>query len=234
VDLGTIYTTEARLDKGLVVILPGIEGEGAANHDIRKGLYDAGVPCALAIYRWGYPIPGIGLLVNQTDVAGNRRAGAKLAGRILTYQQKRPGRPVYLIGHSGGGGVAVFALESLAGVGQPVEGAFLLSASLSSNYLMDQALQMTRRGIVNVSNPQDKLLDSGTAVFGNVDGGHGASAGRAGFSRSYPRLFERRVTGASLGVAGSPHFVATNAAVIAKRAPAWLNSAKWPPPGLVR
>jgi hypothetical protein len=170
------------------------------------------------------------MLVNQTDAAGNRKAGAKLAQRILTYQRNRPGRPIFLVGHSGGGGVAIFAMESLSSMGgQPIEGAFLLSASISSNYALGRALQMTRRGIVNVSNPEDNLLDSGTAVFGNVDGGHGGSAGRTGFSRRYPKLFERQVTAASLGVTGPAHFVATNARVIGQRAPAWLLSPSWPP-----
>jgi hypothetical protein len=41
VDLNTVYTSPERVAKGLVVILPGIEGEGPANQDIRRGLYKA-------------------------------------------------------------------------------------------------------------------------------------------------------------------------------------------------
>ncbi len=236
VTLGTSYTSPTRSAKGMVVILPGIEGESGANRDIRRGLENAGVPYALAIYRWGFPVPGIGMLVNQTDAAGNRRAGAKLAQRIAKYQTDHPGKPVFLIGHSGGGGVAVFALESLAGIpgARPIEGAFLLSASLSSNYDLSEALRMTRRGLVNVANPEDNLLNTGTAMFGNVDGGHGNSAGRTGFHGSHPRVFERQVTAASLGVVGPAHFVATNGRVISQRAPAWLQSTTWPPRGAPR
>ena len=93
---------------------------------------------------------------------------------------------------------------------------------------------MTRRGLVNVSNPEDRLLDRGTAMFGNVDGGRGDSAGRTGFHGRYPKLYERRITAASLGVGGPAHFVATNARIISERAPAWIHAKTWPPPGYGR
>ena len=234
VDMNARYVAPERAATGLVVILPGIEGQSAANQNIRRGLYDSGVSYALAIYRWGFPVPGVGMFVNQTNPAQNRNAAAELARRIIEYQQKYPGQPVFLVGHSGGGGVAVFALEALATTpnAQPVEGAFLLSASISANYPLTSALNMTRRGIVNVHNPDDVgLLKVGTALFGNVDGGRGDSAGRVGFTRSYPKLFNRRITGAEVGVVGDPHFVATDAKLIAQRAPAWLGSKTWPPAG---
>ncbi len=231
VDLNTRYTATYRAEKGLVAILPGIEGESLANRNIRKGLDDAGIPYALAIYRWGFPIPGIGMLVNQTDTGGNRRAATKLAERIARYQRNYPGRPIFIVGHSGGGGIAVFALEALGRIpgAKPIEGAFLLSASISADYPLASALRMTRRGLVNVSNPEDRLLGAGTAVIGNVDGGHGDSAGRTGFLRRYPKVFERRITAASLGVMELPHFAATNARAISQRGPAWLRSQTWPP-----
>ena len=117
---------------------------------------------------------------------------------------------------------------------RPVEGAFLLSSSISADHDLTAALRMTRRGLVNVSNPQDRLLSKGAATFGNVDGGKGESAGRTGFRRQYPKVYERRVTSQKLGVSGLPHFVATNAKSSADRAPAWILSETWPPPGLGR
>ena len=73
-DLDTEFTSPQRIERGLVVILPGIEGESEANRDIRKGLRDAGIPYALVIYRWGSLVPGpAGMLINQTNVRRNRR-----------------------------------------------------------------------------------------------------------------------------------------------------------------
>jgi len=235
-DIGNRYVDQDRVDKGIVVILPGIEGESGANRDIREGLYQAGIPYGLLIYRWGSLIPGPGgMLENQTDVARNRRMAEDLAKQIVQYQKKHPDSPVFLIGHSAGGGIVVFTLESLGKIpdAQPVEGVFLLSASISSDYDLTNALRMSCRGLVNVSNIDDKLLDTGTATFGNVDGKKGPSAGRVGFSRKYPNVYERPITNElvrrELGVTASPHFIATKEQLIEKYAPAWILSDTWPP-----
>lgn len=235
VDWNTYFTSPERMDRGLVIILPGIEGESAANQDIRKGLDDAGVPYALAIYRWGFPMPGVGLYMNQTDTEGNRRAARELAEHLLEYQKNFPGRPIFLSGHSAGGGEVVFTLEALADLGaEPVEGVFCLAASISSDYRLDKALPMTRRGLVNIWNPEDGLLNTGATFFGNVDGGHAPSAGRAGFQHDYPNVFNVKITSAEVGVYGDPHYISTNASLISKYGPVWLNSETWPPPDLGR
>ena len=97
-DVGTRFTTPERIDRGLVVILPGIEGESGANRNIRKGFYDADVPYALVIYRWGSMVPGPGgMFINQTNVARNRQMGQELAEQIAQYQRNHPGRPIFLI-----------------------------------------------------------------------------------------------------------------------------------------
>ena len=233
IDLDAQYVNPERMAKGLVIILPGIEGESDANRGIRKGLKDGAVPYALAIYRWGFPVPGLGLLMNQTDTAGDRRAGADLAKGIARYQQKHPGCPVFLVGHSAGGGVAVFALEALADLpdAKPVTGAILLSSSISAGYSLEKALRMSRCGIVNGYNPDDTaLLGAGTAIFGNVDGDHGDSAGRTGFHQTDPRLFQFKISSADPGVTGDPHFIVTDASLIAKHAPRWILTESWPPP----
>ncbi len=228
------YVTEERHQQGIVFILPGIEGISANNIGIQEGLASGGVPFALRIYPWGFPVPGIGMFINQTDVPGNRAAAGRLADEIVKYQRDYPGRPVFLVGHSGGGGVVVFTLEALAGKAgaKPVDGAFLVSASLSSNYDLSQALRMTRMGVVNVYNSLDtNLLGVGTAVFGNVDGGHGDSTGRTGFYHSYADLYEMEVRADQYGVIGDPHTIATSAAIVADYATPWLMSSVWPPPG---
>jgi hypothetical protein len=236
-DVGNKYVTQERADKGLVVILPGIDGETKGPHDVRDGLYNAGIPYAIVIYRWGASVPGLGMLVNQTDVTRNHRQAEEIASQIAVYQQRHPGCPIFIIGHSAGGGIAVFTLESLGRIPgvQPIDGAFLLSSSLSANYDLTSALGMTRMGIVNVSNSDDTaLLGAGTRTFGNVDGGHGDSAGRTGFSRPYDRVFERPITNAEvrqrLGVSGSAHFITTSEELIEKYAPAWIMAASWPIP----
>jgi len=189
------YMTEERLDKGLVVILPGIEGVSGLNHDIRRGLVNAGVDRAMPIWTWGRPIPILGMFLNQIDFLGNRIAAAGLANRIRKYMKKYPDRPVHVIGHSGGGGVAVFVAEGLDEE-HKLSGVILLSASISSAYNLTKALRHIQRpygGIVNYYSGSDTgLLGVGTVILGNVDGTHGPGAGLLGFDRPREKASEEK------------------------------------------
>jgi anti-sigma regulatory factor (Ser/Thr protein kinase) len=92
-------------------------------------------------------------------------------------------------------------------------------------------MSMTNRGVLNVYNTLDtNLLGTGTAVFGNVDGGHGDSAGRTGFYRSQSMLYEIEILPEHQTILDDPHTVATNAALVADYATPWIMSEEWPPP----
>ncbi len=63
--------TEDRLAQGLVIILPGIEGESPFNHDIRSGLEDANVPGAMMI-AWCIAV-GTGIPIRRSANRGCSR-----------------------------------------------------------------------------------------------------------------------------------------------------------------
>ena len=223
------FLTPERLSRGMIVILPGIEGESPLNHSIRRGLEKGGVQCAIPIYSWGIPIPVAGMILNQTNSIGNRMAGVRVAQMITQYQDSHPGAPVYIIGHSGGGGVAVFAAEAMP-PGRNINGLVLLSASISSNYNLNKALSNTQGGLVNFYNKSDAaILGIGTALLGNVDGGHGASAGLTGFDNNgYNKLFQVPMSSVSKGF-GDPHSASTRPEFIANHVANWVLSSNWPP-----
>jgi len=209
--------TEELRSRGLVVILPGIEGVSQYNRNIRKGLVKGGLDRAILIQRWGH-LPGIGALLNQMDVAGNRMEGVRIARQITDYQNRYPGRSVWIVGHSGGAGVAVFTAEALPG-GRKIDGLILLAASIHKEYDLTKALSHCQVGIVNFYNPGDKaLLQIGTTLVGNVDGRRGPSAGLEGFSLKKPmktdgeKLRQVRVTGGfdPHGRATDPSYVSAN------------------------
>ncbi len=181
-DLGTTD----RMSRGLVVVLPGIEGRSAYNYNVARGLDEGGVSSGIEIFDWNVPLPG-GALINLTAFDRNRRQARRLAERILAYQDAYPGRAVHLIGHSGGGGLAVLAMETLPR-DRPVTAAILLAASVSPEYDLRAALARTRYGIFNYYSKADVgFLTIGTSVFGNIDRGYGPAAGAVGFRRP-PRL----------------------------------------------
>lgn len=221
----SLYVNPQRMSKGLVVILPGIEGPSDYNRGIRQGLFNAGVEYALMIRPWGVPVPGAGMIVNQTNFLGNRLAGASVAQTIADYQLSHPDRPVYIVGHSGGGGVAVFAAESLAQAhGKKVDGLVLIATSISKGYDLTKAMAMTNRGVLNFYNPMDTaMLQDGCIAVGCVDGPHEEGAGLNGFTRSFRQMYEIRVPSADdeHGSGTRPGYVSMNVAP-------WIVARQWP------
>lgn len=233
-----MYISDSRKQGGLVVILPGIEGESELNRNVRRGLVAAGIHRALPIYNWGRPVPLVGMLANQVDFLGNRIAGVGVAKMILRYQDSYPGRSVVVVGHSGGGGIAVFAAEALP-EDQPIDGLVLLSASISAGYDLTKALHRCRKGIVNFSNPGDvALLGLATTVVGNMDGGRGPSAGLVGFDKprsgarpekrqAYRKLYQVRLSGEMAGN-GSAHASTTRVGFVSRHVAPWVMADAWP------
>ena len=193
----TVFNADG-MDKGLVIVLPGIDGQTPYSEAACRAL---AARCAdgagVELYDWTSPL---GALHSQTAQERNRRQAAALAERIAGYQAAHPGRPVHLIGHSGGTAIAVWAAEDLP-TQASIDGIVLLASSLSGEYDLSAALARSRKGIVNFCSDRDvMLLDIGTRLVGTMDGRHVVAAGNAGFSRpaagdragAYSRLFEVR------------------------------------------
>ncbi len=171
-----------RMKDGLVLVLPGIEGRSKYNTDIARGLDEGGVPCAIEIYDWGTTVP-LGGLVNLMALKRNQRVAQQIAERILDYQAEYPGRPVHLVGHSGGGGLTILVLEALPPRAE-IASAILLAAAISPDHDLSLALSRTRRGIWNFYSKADiGYLRVGTGLFGTIDRKHTQAAGAVGFRR---------------------------------------------------
>ncbi len=231
------FTTSSRQERGMVLILPGIEGEGALSYAIRQGIDNADVKSSLPIYRWGWPIPGVGMVLNQVDFLRARAVGKDVAKYVAKYQKKYPGRPVHIVGHSGGGAIAVFAAEELPD-GHKVDGLILLSPSLSAGYNLTDALTKTRKGIINYWSPGDiALLVLGTTLFGNLDGIHGPAAGAMGFTNSKNasagggKLYQGKWSEA-MSASGhhGGHMDTASSGFVASWVAPWIKASKWTPP----
>ncbi|GAB4147468.1 MAG: hypothetical protein Tsb009_20660 [Planctomycetaceae bacterium] len=188
-----------RLQQGYVAVLPGIEGASLFNSNVAAGLLDAENEMAVEVHDWttGF-FPAF--LVHLQHHSRNREQAEILAEKIIAYQDEHPGRPVYLIGHSGGAGMAILTLEALPADRQ-VDGVILLAGAISRDYDLSGALSKTRRGIWNFYSPGDWfLLMAGTTLFGTIDRVYAPSAGALGFripdnldeaaARQYAKLHE--------------------------------------------
>jgi pimeloyl-ACP methyl ester carboxylesterase len=180
--------TQDRYAHGIVFVLPGVEGTSVWNRNIAVGLDEGGVSSAITVYDWTVGFPG-GFVFNLTNLQRNRRQAEKLAERILEYRERHPGRPVHLVGHSGGGGIALLALEALP-PGRQIDMTILLAPAVSVDYDLSTALRRTRAGICSFYSRRDiSFLTVGTSLLGPIDREFGVSAGAAGF-RPPDRLSE--------------------------------------------
>ncbi|MEY3458061.1 MAG: hypothetical protein RL215_1218 [Planctomycetota bacterium] len=169
-----------RLDRGLILILPGIEGCSTVNDSIAAGLAAAGCDLAVQIEDWRRfrPWNPLHLMLHRH----NRRQAERIAESILAYQHQYPGRPIHIVGHSAGAGIALFILESLPSA-SPVDSIVLLAAAISRNYPLTAAAARVRDKIWNFYSPLDlPTTGLGTAIFGTMDRRHAVSAGALGFN----------------------------------------------------
>ena len=171
--------TPGRLAEGLIIILPGIEGCSTINDSIARGLIAGALPHALKIIDWRKYRPWNPL--HLAMLRHNQAQAAGIADFICKYQRDYPGRPVHLIGHSAGAGIALFVLENLSAT-NCVESVILLAAAVSRQFNIQSLLKRTRRGIWNFFSPLDlPTVGLGTIVFGTMDRRHTISAGALGF-----------------------------------------------------
>lgn len=167
------YTSPERYAHGLVVCLSGSGHMMNEVRNVRRGLAEGGVDCAIEVFEWSR------FMLDLTNVEQKKGLASQLARRIETYQKVYPGRPVHLLGVSSGTGLVVWALEDLA-PGHRVTSAVLIASSLSRTYDLTAALTHLDGVAYNFHSPMD-LVSGVSVVVRSVDGRHGVAAGLSGF-----------------------------------------------------
>ncbi|MCA8988088.1 MAG: DUF726 domain-containing protein [Planctomycetaceae bacterium] len=168
-----------RHENGLVVILSGIEGPGVLSRSLVQGLIDAQVSHAIRIVNWTAAVrPAV---INLWRYEKNRQKAAEIAQGLMDYQQRFPGRPITLIGHSGGAAMIPFVLEELP-ERNVVQNAIMIAPALSPIYDLTSALVKVKEKIHHFYSWRDLyFLGFGTLTMGTLDRRFCLSAGRGGF-----------------------------------------------------
>lgn len=211
----------------LVFVIGGVGGLENLEISMRWAAQHAGIPCEVRDFDWTH---GKGhFFKDLQDTQNHAQKTAELAEEIRRECLLEPGRPIFLIGRSGGSILALGVAELLPP--QTLERIILLSAAVSPSYDLRPALRATRQEIVSFQSELDWfVLGWGTWQFGTADRLFTASAGKGGFNRPsesdaegqelYRRLVEIRWTPSMLlhgnngGHIGSvmPSFLASDVA----------------------
>jgi len=161
-----------------LVHLPGIGGERRVDRKLVEGIVQGGYSGDFAIYDWTDNNHGIPSLVSYDH---NKEKAQILADRLTAVHRANPNCRLIITAHSGGTGVAVWALEKLPPDVQ-VDRVILLASALSPMYDLSGALRHVSGRMFNFWSPLDvAILSLGTNVFGTIDGVKSPAAGFVGF-----------------------------------------------------
>ncbi len=160
--------------------LPGIGGARSIDRRMTAGLKDGGWEGPISIYDWTANDPGINALLSYKR---NKEQAQKVEQQIEERLKKDPNLKVTLTSHSGGTGIAVWALEDMPG-GMQVQTLVLLASALSPDYDLSKALRHVRgKAYVFYSKNDQVVLGAGTRLFGTIDGVKTDAAGLVGFRK---------------------------------------------------
>lgn len=163
----------------LLIHLPGVAGESWVDHALVKGLCQSELPLFdVVIHDWTGRDAGLAALA---DTQRHAHHADLVARRITEHRQAHPDVPVVLTSHSGGAGIAVWALERLP-EGVAVQNLVLIAPALSPGYDLSRALARVERSAFALTSPLDGVvLGAGTRLFGTIDRVKTDAAGRVGF-----------------------------------------------------
>ncbi len=162
-------------------MIPGIRGTPSMLAAACRGLDDAGVRSAIEVYDW-QRVELFGTLSNLLDHERNLGHAAEIAESITQYSRNRAGRPIDVVGYSGGGGLAVMVAEALP-EDVRLRHLILVQAAVSPNYDLSAALARVDGKLINFHSAFDwAILGLGTWTFGTMDRANVASAGKVGFN----------------------------------------------------
>ncbi|WP_437201071.1 alpha/beta fold hydrolase [Planctomicrobium sp. SH664] len=172
--------TADRLRTGYVIVLPGIDGANWLDRSVVRGLLQADIPFAIEVIDWTRG--PFFLLNNLRSRKRHTEQTSRIVARIEAYHEEYPHRPVHLIGHSGGGGMALYTLAALP---KPlVSNAILLGAAVSRRYDLAAPLRNVTGKIYNFHSWGDWfVIGLFTTLAGTIDRRHRPGIGFLGTRR---------------------------------------------------
>jgi pimeloyl-ACP methyl ester carboxylesterase len=172
---------------GRVLVLPGV-GNTRFHLAGFVGRAEQQLPeFEIDVEPWGVPFM---TLHNLRAHARNVVTAERIAGEITAWRRAHPFETFYLVGYSGGGGMATLVTAALP-TDVSIDRLILVAPAVAPDYPLDAAvLPRVREFIVNYSSERDLQVGWGTRTFGTIDRKHTSSAGAIGFDVDHSRLLE--------------------------------------------
>src|SRR5262249_2255583 len=128
-------------DKGVVLLhLPGVGGHLVIDDLLVSGLQQGKIDGPAEIYDWTHGNPGVPALFG---IDHNRAEASKISQHIAELIRTNSDRKIILTSHSGGTGMAIWALEELPD-GVMVDTLVMIAPALSPEYDLSKGLKHVR------------------------------------------------------------------------------------------
>jgi len=170
--------------EGLVIYAESIRLLGVrwGMKTVLAGLRQAGFTGEFLYWRWHATWRGWLVLPAIMDRRMLEREAQRLAEFITRRKRRHPQRPIYLIGYSCGGFVAIRALELLE-AGMRVDAAAVIAGAFAPSRNLRPACDHVSRKMLVCSSLADWLIIGLlTTIFGTADRRHTPSAGMVGLT----------------------------------------------------
>ena len=168
--------------EGVVVFAESVRWLGVrwGLRTVARGLRQAGFGGRFIYWRWHASWRGWLVLPAIMDSPMLECEAARLARFLERLKRRHPERPIYLVGYSCGGYVAVRALELLSSE-VAIDGVATLAGAFSPRRDLSAACERVDSKLVVCSSVLDWcIIGIGTLVFGTADRKHTPSAGMVG------------------------------------------------------
>jgi pimeloyl-ACP methyl ester carboxylesterase len=159
--------------------LPGIGGQRITEQWLLSGLKAGGLDAEYRVYDWTEGDIGLPALLAQEE---NQARAKRIAAFLADHIRQHPDQRIIICSHSGGSGLAAWALEALPDNVQ-VDSVVMIAPALSPQFDLTRALAHVKGKVYVLSSPLDVIVGAGTRVFGTIDGVKTEAAGYRGFER---------------------------------------------------
>lgn len=170
---------------------------------VLPGVYNTRFQLAGFVKRAGERLPGFDIEVrrwgtrfmplrNLRAFERNLATARALAAEIAAWREAHPAEPFYLVGYSGGGGMAVLVVDALP-AGVEIDRLILIAPAISPDYPLERnVLPNVTELVVNYASERDLQVGWGTRTFGTIDRERVDSAGAVGFSSNDAKVLQWR------------------------------------------
>lgn len=135
--------------------------------------------------KWGLMFLGIR---NLRAADENMAFARDLAADITRWRRENPDELLYLMGYSGGGGIASLVLAELP-ADVYVDRVILIAPAISAEYpIAHYATSHVREFVINFASRKDMQVGIGTRLFGTIDRKYEYAAGYDGFTARFDKL----------------------------------------------